>query len=90
MAWRLDGTWECVNLTWRLVEPIVGHDRAREALSCALSLADGYLVGADAAAHMLFRECRYVPDLDLALGRDRTRECRTAHSQSHFWTWDAN
>ena len=83
-AWRLDGTWECVSLTWRLVEPIVGHDRARETLSCALSLADGYLVGADAAVYTLFRECRYVPDLDLALGRDRTRELVRGYvSRSH-------
>ncbi|MDO4797194.1 MAG: PcfJ domain-containing protein [Coriobacteriales bacterium] len=72
IPWNVNGTWEHINLAWRVIEPIVGHERARHALSGTIGLDT--CPYEDIAVHVLFRESRFLPDLDLTLGRDRTRE----------------
>ena len=73
VAWGFEGAWEHVSLMWRLVEPSLGHDLARDALSSALGVLSPYLRGSAHAAYELFRRSRYVNDVDAYLGRDRTR-----------------
>ncbi|MBR3226818.1 MAG: PcfJ domain-containing protein [Atopobiaceae bacterium] len=59
---------------WRLVELVVGHDVARDALSSAMGTLATYLGnGRSYAACELFGGSRSVHDVDAYLGRDRTR-----------------
>ncbi|MBO7673756.1 MAG: hypothetical protein J6S63_01950, partial [Atopobiaceae bacterium] len=74
VAWGFQGAWESVSLMWRLVEPVVGHDVARDALSSAMGTLATYLGnGRSYAACELFGGSRSVHDVDAYLGRDRTR-----------------
>ena len=59
---------------WRIVEPVLGHDVARDALSSAMGTLATYLGnGRSHAAYELFGGSRSVHDVDAYLGRDRTR-----------------
>ena len=59
---------------WRIVEPVLGHDVARDALSSAMGTLATYLGnGRSYAAYELFGGSRSVHDVDAYLGRDRTR-----------------
>ncbi len=48
--WNLSGSWEQASLVWRLVEPTMGHNHCREALSAALRLTGFYGEGRDEAS----------------------------------------
>ena len=72
--WNLSGTWEHASLVWRLVEPTMGHNRCREALSAALRLTGFYGEGRDEAAAECFRDRLYVSQFVESLGRDVTRD----------------
>ena len=74
VAWGFQGAWDSVSLMWRLVEPVVGHDVARDALSSAMGTLATYLGnGRSYAACELFGGSRSIHDVDAFLGRDRTR-----------------
>ena len=74
VRYSVDSSWESVSLMWRLVEPVVGHDVARDALSSAMGTLATYLGnGRSYAAYELFRGCCQIRDVDAFLGRDRTR-----------------
>ena len=74
IAWGFEGSWDSVSLMWRLVEPVVGHDVARDALSSAMGTLATYLGnGRSYAACELFGGSRSIHDVDAYLGRDRTR-----------------
>ncbi|MBR3313057.1 MAG: hypothetical protein IKG18_02845 [Atopobiaceae bacterium] len=65
IAWCFQGSWESVSLMWRLVEPVVGHDAARDALSSAMGTLATYLGnGRSYAACELFGGSRSVHDVD--------------------------
>ena len=72
--WNLSGSWEHANLMWRLVEPVMGHNHCREALSAALRLAGFYDEGRDEAAAECFRDRLYVSQFVEPMGRDVTRD----------------
>lgn len=72
--WNLSGTWEQVSLVWKLVEPTMGHNHCREALSAALRLTSLYGEGRDEAAAECFRDRMHVSRLVEGWGRDLTRE----------------
>ena len=74
VRYSVDGSWESVSLMWKLVEPVVGHDVARDALSSAMGTLATYLGnGRSYAACELFGGSRSIHDVDACLGRDRTR-----------------
>ena len=72
--WNLSGTWEHASLVWRLVEPTMGHNHCREALSAALRLTGFYGEGRDEATAECFRDRLYVSQFVEAMGRDVTRD----------------
>lgn len=72
--WNLSGSWEHVNLVRRLVEPTMGHNHCREALSAALHLTGFYGEGRDEAAAECFRDRLYVSQFVEAMGSDVTRD----------------
>ena len=72
--WNLNGTWEQVGLVWRLVEPVMGHNHCREALSAALHLSSFYGEGRDEACAECFRDRLYVSRLAESFGHDVTRD----------------
>lgn len=72
--WNLSGTWEQVSLVWKLVEPTMGHNHCREALSAALRLTSLYGEGRDEAAAECFRDRLYVSRFVESMGRDVTRD----------------
>ena len=70
--WNLSGTWEQVSLVWKLVEPTMGHNHCREALSAVLRLTSFYGEGHDEAAAECFRDRLYVSRFVESMGRDVT------------------
>ena len=72
--WNLSGTWEHASLVWRLVEPTMGHNHCREALSAALRLTGFYGEGRDEATAECFRDRLYVSQFVESMGRDVTRD----------------
>ena len=70
--WNLSGTWEQVSLVWKLVEPTMGHNHCREALSAVLRLTSLYGEGRDEAAAECFRDRLYVSRFVESMGRDVT------------------
>ena len=72
--WNLSGAWEHVGLVWRLVEPTMGHNHCREALSAALRLTGFYGEGRDEATAECFRDRLYVSQFVESMGRDVTRD----------------
>lgn len=72
--WNLGGTWEHASLVWRLIEPTMGHNHCREALSAALRLTGFYGEGRDEACAECFRDRLYVSQFVEAMGRDVTRD----------------
>jgi hypothetical protein len=72
--WNLCGTWEQVNMVWRMVEPAVGHAHAREALSVALRLTGFRGEGRDFACAECFRDRMHVSRLVEGWGRDVARD----------------
>lgn len=71
--WNPSGSLEHVNLVWRLVEPQMGHNHCREALSAALRLTAFYGEGRDEATVECFRDRLYVSQFAASMGRDVTR-----------------
>ena len=49
-----------MSLVWKLVEPTMGHNHCREALSAVLRLTSLYGEGRDEAAAECFRDRLYV------------------------------
>ena len=72
--WNLNGTWEQASLVWRLVEPVMGHNHSREALSAALHISSFYGEGSDEACAECFRDRLYVSRLAESFGHDVTRD----------------
>lgn len=70
--WNLSGTWEQVSLVWKLVEPTMGHNHCREALSAVLRLTSLYGEGRDEACAECFRDRLYVSRFVESIGRDVT------------------
>ena len=70
----LRGEWGRVSLVWRMVEPTMGHERSREALSAALLLSRPRMYWDDEAGAECFHERGRVEGLVGSLGRDVTRD----------------
>ena len=51
--WNLCGTWEGLNAVWRMFEPAIGHNHAREVLSTALRLTGFRGEGRDLTRNLL-------------------------------------